>query len=62
MSGIFSKPKVPEYTPPPPPSPPTEDATFKPGGDDEGRLLELKKRKTGKKRLQIQQPNVLGGV
>lgn len=52
MSGIFSKPKAPTYEPAPGPSAPVEEATFKPGGEEDTDS-NVKKRKMGKKRLQI---------
>jgi hypothetical protein len=52
MSGIFSKPKTQSYTPAPEPSASVEEATFQPGGEDE-KDNDVKKRKMGKKRLQI---------
>jgi hypothetical protein len=51
MGGLFSS-KTPAPTPPTPPAAPVEEATFKPGGDDKGRES-LKKKASGKKRLQI---------
>ena len=51
MSGIFSKPKTTSYEPAPEPSAAVEEATFKPGGEDSEN--DVKKRKMGKKRLQI---------
>jgi len=52
MSGIFSKPKAPAYVPPPAPSAPVEEATFTPGAEED-KDTAVKKRKIGKKRLQI---------
>jgi hypothetical protein len=52
MSGIFSKPKTPTYEPAPGPSAPVEEATFQPGGEKDTDS-KVKKRKLGKKRLQI---------
>ena len=52
MSGIFSKPKAPAYVPPPAPTAPIEEATFKPGAEED-KDGAVKKRKLGKKRLQI---------
>jgi hypothetical protein len=51
MGGLFSS-KTPTPTPPTPPAAPVEEATFKPGGDDKSRES-LKKKASGKKRLQI---------
>ena len=51
MGGLFSS-KTPTPTPPTPPAAPVEEATFKPGGDDKSREA-LKKKASGKKRLQI---------
>jgi hypothetical protein len=51
MGSLFGS-KSPAPTPPIPPAAPVEEATFKAGGDDEGRG-DLKKRAQGKKRLQI---------
>ena len=51
MSGLFGG-KTPTPAAPIPPAAPVEEATFKVGGDDEGRD-DLKKRAQGKKRLQI---------
>lgn len=52
MGSLFSS-KTPTVTPATPPAAPVEEATFKPGGEDEGSREELKKKATGKKRLQI---------
>jgi len=52
MGNLFGGSK-PTPTPPPPPSAPVEEATFKPGGDDEKGRKKLKTIATGKKRLQI---------
>jgi hypothetical protein len=51
MGGIFSKPKAPAYVPPPAPSAPVEEATFKPGANEND--TNVNRRKMGKKRLQI---------
>ena len=51
MGGLFSKPKVSTPTPMAP-SAPVEEATFKPGGEEDTDS-KVKKRKAGKKRLQI---------
>ena len=51
MGGLFGSSKPATYTPPTP-SAPTEEATFTPGGEGETDS-EIKKRKLGKKILQI---------
>ena len=51
MGNLFGSSK-PTPIPPPKPVAPLEEATFQPGGDDEGRK-ELKTLSKGKKRLQI---------
>ena len=51
MGSLFSSP-APKPLPPQKPVAPVEEATFQPGGDDEGRE-NLKKRAMGKKKLQI---------
>jgi hypothetical protein len=53
MGGLFGGGSSPAPTPPPPPSAPVEEATFKPGGDDEKGRKKLKTIAQGKKRLQI---------
>jgi hypothetical protein len=53
MGGIFGGGSSPAPTPPTPPSAPVEEATFKPGGDEEKGRKKLKTIATGKKRLQI---------
>jgi len=52
MGNLFSS-KTPTPTPPTPPAAPVEEATFKPGGDDDKSRASLKKKASGKKRLQI---------
>lgn len=52
MGGLFGAPKAPTPPPPIPPQAPVEEATFKPGGDEESRS-KLSKVAAGKKRLQI---------
>jgi len=52
MGGLFSS-KTPAPTPPTPPSAPVEEAMFKPGGEDETSRGDVRKKATGKKRLQI---------
>ena len=53
MGSILGGGSPPAPTPPTPPSAPVEEATFKPGGDDEKGRKKLKTIATGKKRLQI---------
>jgi len=49
MGNLFSS-KTPTPTPPTPPAAPVEEATFKPGGDDDKSRASLKKKASGKKR------------
>jgi len=60
MGNLFGGGSAPTPTPPPPPSAPVEEATFKPGGDDDKGRKKLKTIATGKKRLQI--PLAAGGA
>jgi hypothetical protein len=53
MGGILGGGSAPAPTPAPPPAAPVEEATFKPGGEDDGGRADLKKKAMGKKRLQI---------
>lgn len=59
MGNLFGGGSSPTPTPPPAPSAPVEEATFKPGGDDEQGRKKLKTIAKGKKRLQIP---LTGGV
>lgn len=52
MGSLFGS-KTPAPTPPTPPSAPVEEAMFKPGGEDETSREDVRKKATGKKRLQI---------
>lgn len=51
MSGIFTKPSTPSYTPPPAPSAPIEEALFKAGESEITNPTKLKKK--GKSSLMI---------
>ena len=53
MGGIFSSKSPPAPAPAAPPAAPVEEATFKPGGEDEASREKLQKMAKGKKRLQI---------
>ena len=53
MGSIFGGGSRPTPTPPTPPTAPIEEATFKPGGDDDEGRKKLKAAAKGKKRLQI---------
>ena len=53
MGGIFGGGSSPTPTQPTAPAAPVEEATFKPGGDDEKGRKKLKTIASGKKRLQI---------
>jgi len=53
MGGIFGGGSTPTPTQPTAPAAPVEEATFKPGGDDENGRKKLKTIASGKKRLQI---------
>ena len=53
MGGIFGGGSTPAPTQPTAPAAPVEEATFKPGGDDEKGRKKLKTIASGKKRLQI---------
>jgi len=60
MGSLFgSKPPAPAT--PIAPAATVEEATFKPGGEDEGSRKELKQKAAGKKRLQIPLSKGIGG-